>query len=134
SRAAQERSSRVPSPTRGAGLKRTNANDSPSVLVVAGEPSGDRMAAGIARALSAMGARCAGMGGEASARAGVRILADLRKSAAMGFTEVAARLPAIVASYATLARFAERERPRAAVLVDHQEFSRVLGRRLRRLG
>jgi len=105
-----------------------------SVLLVAGESSGDRIAAGVARALSADGIRCFGMGGEACALAGVRVVTDLRASAAMGVTEVAARLPAVLAAYVRLARLAESERPRAAVLVDYTEFNHRLGRRLRRLG
>ena len=105
-----------------------------SVLVVAGEPSGDRIAAGVARALSADGVRCFGMGGDACALAGVRVVADLRASAAMGMTEVAARLPAVLAAYVRLARLVESERPRAAVLVDYAEFNQRLGRLLRGLG
>ena len=104
------------------------------VLMVAGEPSGDRMAAGIARVLSRQGTTCFGMGGDACARAGVGLVAGARGSAVMGITEVVRRLPAALGAYARLVAFARRERPRAAVLVDYSEFNERLGRQLRRLG
>jgi lipid-A-disaccharide synthase len=102
--------------------------------LVAGEPSGDRMAAGVARVLSRQGMTCFGMGGEACARAGVRVLVDGRRSAVMGVTDVVRRLPAVLGAYAKLARLARTERPLAAVLVDYAEFNERLGRHLRGLG
>jgi lipid-A-disaccharide synthase len=108
------------------------ARSSPSVLVVAGEASGDRLAARIARSLRDDGVRCFGMGGPASLAAGVELVADLRRSAAMGLTEVAARLPAIATAFARLAVAARRVVPRAAVLVDYTEFNQRLGLLLRR--
>ena len=110
------------------------ARSPPSVLVVAGEASGDRLAARIARSLSTHGVRCFGMGGPASSAAGVELVADLRHSAAMGFTEVAARLPAIATAFARLVIAAHQARPRAAVLVDYTEFNQRLGMLLKRRG
>jgi lipid-A-disaccharide synthase len=52
----------------------------------------------------------------------------------MGITEVARKLPAVLASYARLARLARANRPRAAVLVDYAEYNQRLGRHLRSLG
>src|SRR6266545_3509174 len=104
----------------------------PALLLVAGEPSGDSIAGGIARALLPQGVRCFGMGGSACEQSGVELVADLRRSAAMGFTEVAARLPAVVSAYAKLASSARLERPRAAALVNYTEFNARLGRHLRR--
>jgi lipid-A-disaccharide synthase len=104
------------------------------VLVVAGEASGDRIAAGVARVLARSGIECAGMGGEASLRAGVRLIADMRRSPGMGLTEVLGRLPFAMISYARLVRFAQSARPRAAILVDYIEHNALLGRRLRGLG
>ena len=110
------------------------APNEPVVLVVAGEPSGDRIAAGVARVLARSGVACVGIGGEASARAGVRLIADVRQSAGMGLTEVVTRVPAAIASYARIARFARDMRPRAALLVDYIEHNQLLGRHLRKLG
>ena len=104
------------------------------VLMVAGEPSGDRMAAGIARVLARQGTTCFGMGGDACARAGVELVAGARGSAVMGITEVVRRLPAVLGAYGRLVSLARNERPHAAVLVDYAEFNERLGRHLRRLG
>ena len=65
-------------------------------LIVAGEPSGDRIAAGIARTLATWGVGSFGMGGGASEQAGVEIIGDFRGSSAMGLTEVLGGLPAVV--------------------------------------
>ena len=106
--------------------------DQGGVLFVSGEPSGDRIAAGIAMALAPAKIPCFGMGGEASAGAGIEIVADIRRSAAMGFTEVATRLPRLAMSFARLSSRIRRQRPRAAVLVNYTEYNHLLGRRLRR--
>jgi lipid-A-disaccharide synthase len=108
--------------------------DAGAILIVSGEPSGDRIAAGIARALAPLRVRFFGMGGLASAASGVEILADIRRSAAMGFTEVATRLPRLALSFTRLSARARRERPRAGVLVNYTEYNLLLGRRLRRMG
>jgi len=114
--------------------RRLAPRNTKQVLMVAGEPSGDRIAAGVARVLAARGIRCVGMGGAACALAGVRIIADIRASSAMGLTEVAARLPAVLLAHARLARVARDERPSAAVLINYSEYNERLGRYLRRLG
>jgi lipid-A-disaccharide synthase len=108
--------------------------DDNSLLIVAGEASGDRIAAGIARAARGRGVACFGMGGAASRAAGVELVADIERSAAMGLTEVARRFPAVLGAFARLRRAVRERRPRAAVLVDYVEFNLRLGRYLRRRG
>jgi lipid-A-disaccharide synthase len=105
-----------------------------TLLIAAGEPSGDRIAAAIATVARRRDIRCVGMGGAAGRAAGVELVADLSDSAAMGFTEVASRLPAVLRAYRRLVRAARDLRPAAAVLVDYVEFNLRLGRRLRALG
>lgn len=106
----------------------------PSVLVVAGEASGDRMAAAIVSALGPERASFFGFGGAAMALAGARLVADFRRTTAMGALEVAARLPSLLAAYARLEAAIARERPRVALLVDYAELNVRLGARLRRAG
>jgi lipid-A-disaccharide synthase len=105
-----------------------------SVLTVAGEASGDRMAGAVAARLGARDVRCFGMGGAASVAAGVDVVSDLRRTTAMGTVEVARRIPALVAAYIRLKRVSLDRRPQAAVLVNYTEFNLVLGRWLRRRG
>ncbi len=67
----------------------------PTILLSAGEPSGDLHGAALARALTARWpqARLYGLGGPLMAAAGVELLADFDDLAVMGFAEVAARVP-----------------------------------------
>ncbi|APR77110.1 Lipid-A-disaccharide synthase [Minicystis rosea] len=104
------------------------------VLVVAGEPSGDRIAALAARALVADGFHCAGIAGPAARAAGVEILADGGRLGAMGFADVARRLPDLAASLAQLFARVRRTPPRAALLVNFTELNQRLGRLLRARG
>lgn len=67
----------------------------PTILLSAGEPSGDLHGAAVARELRRRwpSARMFGLGGPRMAEEGVELLADLRDLAVMGFVEVAGRLP-----------------------------------------
>jgi lipid-A-disaccharide synthase len=66
----------------------------PTILLLAGEASGDLHGAGVARELRARRpeARLLGLGGPLMAAEGVRLLAGLDDLAVMGFTEVLSRL------------------------------------------
>lgn len=68
--------------------------DSPTVLLLAGEASGDHHGAGVARALRRRlpNARLLGLGGPLMEREGVELLAGLEELAVMGFTEIVGRL------------------------------------------
>lgn len=105
------------------------------VLVVAGEASADRYAA---RALSALASRrpveAVGLGGEELEAAGLSLLADLRRTSAMGTTELVPRLPAIAAAFARVAREIVRRPPDLALLVDLPDFNLPLARLCRARG
>ena len=68
--------------------------DSLTVLMLAGEASGDQYGAGVARALRRRlpNARLLGLGGPLMEREGVELLAGLDQLAVMGFTEIVGRL------------------------------------------
>lgn len=105
------------------------------VLVVAGEPSGDRTLATVMAALAARGpVEATGLGGDALASQGARLLAHVRDFAAMGLFEVVARAPAIATALARVLAHARRERPDVAVLASWSSANARLGRRLRALG
>ncbi len=101
------------------------------LFVVAGEASGDAMAARVARRL---GVPCFGLGGPELDAAGVELVAHTSTTAAMGVTGVAPRLPAILAVAGRLAGAARARRPRAALLAGYTELNAWLGPRLRRQG
>jgi lipid-A-disaccharide synthase len=104
------------------------------VLVVAGEASGDRIAALAAAVLVARGARCFGVGGPACRAAGLEIVADTAGLGAMGLADVVVALPALAAAGARLLARTRRAPPRAALLVNFTEGNQRLGRLLRARG
>lgn len=105
------------------------------VLVVAGEPSGDRTLASVVARLAAHGPiEATGLGGDALAATGARLLAHVRDLAAMGLFEVVARAPAIASALARLLAHARRERPDVALLASWSSANARLGPRLRALG
>lgn len=102
------------------------------LLVVAGEASGDRAAAGVVRGLG--GVATFGIGGEALASADVELVADLRDFTAMGTLAVALRARRLLRAFSRIVAAAKERRPRAALLVDFTEFNVRLAPRLRRMG
>lgn len=103
---------------------------------MAGEASGDRIAASIVRTLrnEHPDLVVCGMGGAALEAEGAELLADLRETTGMGTTELLSRLPALMKSVARIEAAMRRRPPATALLVDSTELNLVLGRRLRRLG
>jgi lipid-A-disaccharide synthase len=105
------------------------------LLVVAGERSGDRIAA---RALSALrdrgDARAFGIGGDALAALGVRLVAHVRDLSAIGVGAVAARLAAWASAWARLRGEIAQQRPRVALLVDAPDVNLPLARILTEQG
>jgi lipid-A-disaccharide synthase len=104
------------------------------VLVVAGEPSGDRIAALVAAELAAEGVSCTGIGGAACRAAGVETFVDMASIAAMGVADVIGRAPRLAAALGRLAAHVLRDPPRAALLVNFTELNQHLGRLLRARG
>ena len=70
-------------------------NATPTILMLAGEASGDQHGAGVARELKARwpGCRLLGLGGDAMRAEGVEVLEGLDRLAVMGFAEVLTHLP-----------------------------------------
>jgi lipid-A-disaccharide synthase len=100
----------------------------PSLLVVAGEASGDRAAAAVVERLS--GGDVFGMGGEALAQRGVELVSDLRASTALGIGGTVARASRILSAWRAVCGAVARRRPRAALLVNYSEFNTRLARHL----
>ena len=108
----------------------------PRILLSAGEASGDRLGAGLARALcqSCPDVELYGMGGPQMAEAGVRLIQDASEVAVVGFQEVLAHLPAIRKAMRLLEAAVERERPDLLVPIDFPDFNLRLAARARRAG
>lgn len=101
------------------------------VLVVAGEPSGDRTLATVVRAL---GRPTFGFGGDALAREGTELIAHVRELSAMGIVEVLRGAPTVLGALARLLRVVRRERPRVAILASWSTANGRLAPLLRREG
>jgi lipid-A-disaccharide synthase len=104
-----------------------------TVMVVAGDPSGDALAAGLVRALAgALGqARFIGAGGPKMAGAGVQSSFDLTADAVIGLSDVFKKLPLFRRRMRELTRLAAQEKPELILLVDFSGFNRRLARAIR---
>lgn len=106
------------------------------LLVVAGEASGDRHAAGLiekARA-SVPALSVQGIGGDHLRALGAEIFLDSREIAVVGISEVLERLPAIRRALAEIKRRLREERPDALLLVDFPDFNLHVAGVARKLG
>jgi len=105
-------------------------------MISAGEASGDRLGAGLARALLARrpDLDLCGMGGAQMERAGVRLLQQSSEVAVVGIFEVLSHLPAIRRAMARLKDYLQGERPDLLVPIDFPDFNLRLAARARRAG
>ena len=108
----------------------------PSIMIVAGEPSGDLHASQVVHQLKA---RCPnitlfGMGGDRMEKASVKLDFHIRDSAVMGFADVITVLPMFLRKQAYLKRRIREERPDALLLVDFAEFNMPLAKFAQRQG
>lgn len=106
----------------------------PKVLISAGEASGDRLGAGLARALLERrpDLELVGMGGARMEAAGVRLIQASSEVAVVGIWEVLAHLPAIRRAMGRLERALAEEKPDLLVPVDFPDFNLRLCARARR--
>jgi len=108
----------------------------PTVLLAAGETSGDLYLAHVARALRALHPeiRLVGIAGPQGRAAGVEAWARQEDLAVMGFTEVVRHLPRLFRLADTLERRAQEEGVDLFLPIDYPGFNVRLGARLRRHG
>ncbi len=97
----------------------------PTILIVAGEASGDEHAAGLVAAIKEKlpRARFVGIGGDRLAARGVEILLPARELAVVGFVEVARHLPRVLRALKLLHRLLRQEPPDLCILVDFPDFN-----------
>ncbi len=93
--------------------------------MVAGEASGDEHAARLVAAIKEQLPRAEffGVGGEAMAAQGVRLLCPASKLAVVGLWEVAGRLGAVMRALWDVGRALKRQEPALAILVDFPDFN-----------
>ncbi len=106
----------------------------PSIIIVAGERSGDIYGAGLARALQARlpGVEIFGCGGEAMRQAAVETVVDSHQIAIAGITEVVAGLPRVYRAFHKLLDEVDRRQPQLAILIDFPDFNLRMARQLKK--
>lgn len=107
-----------------------------SLMIVAGERSGDILGAELARALHERlpDVNLFGCGGDAMRQAGVHTVVDAHRLTMMGITEVISGLPRAYRALQTLVAEVDRRRPQLAVLIDFPDFNLRLAKRLKQRG
>lgn len=107
-----------------------------SVMLVAGDPSGDGHAARVVAALRrlAPGVRVFGMGGPKLAAAGMDVREDLTREALVGFWEVLKHLPSILRRMRQCEQWLDHEHPDLLLLVDYPGFNLRLAEKAAKRG
>ncbi len=106
----------------------------PSIMIVAGERSGDIYGAALARALQARlpGLEVFGCGGEAMRQAAVDTVVDAHQISIAGITEVITGIPRAYRAFHQLLKEADRRQPQLAILIDFPDFNLRLARQLKK--
>jgi lipid-A-disaccharide synthase len=115
---------------------RVNCPVNETLMMVAGERSGDIYGARLAAALRARlpGIEIFGCGGELMRGAGVETIVDSHQFAMVGITEVVSGLPRAYRGFHALLDEAERRRPELAILIDSPSLNIRLAKRLKNRG
>ncbi len=104
------------------------------IYIIAGEPSGDILAARLIRAMSLKYPEVEffGIGGEAMEREGVKSLFNISELAVMGFFEVIPSIPRILKRIRQTISDIEKIKPDAVITVDSWSFSARIHKILRK--
>jgi lipid-A-disaccharide synthase len=104
------------------------------LFLIAGEPSGDALGAGLMRALKRRAGRVgfAGVGGPAMELEGLRSLIPLSQISVMGIVPVLKRLPQLIARIGKIADAVLAANPDVLVIIDSPDFTHRVARRVRR--
>lgn len=108
----------------------------PTILLSAGEASGDLHGAALARALLRQwpDAQLYGLGGPLMQQAGVELLAHTDELAVMGFAEVVKHLPYFIRLMRRVQGSLHQRRPSLVIPIDYPGFNLRLAARARRAG
>lgn len=107
-----------------------------TLMLVAGEPSGDLLGAELMVALKELGhgdVKIVGVGGEAMMREGLEPLFDISATSIMGLQEVVPKIPEVLRRIKRAAEFAAATKPDAVVLIDSPDFTHRVARRIKKI-
>jgi lipid-A-disaccharide synthase len=108
----------------------------PSILIIAGEKSGENYGAAVVRELRDFRPEASffGIGGKNMAEAGVEIIVPMKALAVMGLAEIVTELPRLRGIFRQILAEVKTRRPAAAILIDSPDFNLRLAKRLKRAG
>ncbi len=100
-------------------------NHKKSIMIIAGEASGDHHGAKLVEAMKTAKNNLffCGIGGRAMEKAGVKIMVDAAELAVVGITEVFAKLPAVFKALAVAKRLLKSLKPDLLILIDYPDFN-----------
>ena len=108
------------------------------IMIVAGEASGDKHGAALARSLRALYPETRfeffGAGGDEMREAGVETLVDARDVAIIGIPEIVRALGKLYGAFRRLIQAARHRKPDAVVLIDWPDFNMRVAKKLRHDG
>ena len=107
-----------------------------TIMLVAGEPSGDQLGAELMAALRGLAGdsvRIVGVGGSAMSAQGLKSLFPLDATAVMGLREVVPRIPEILRRVRMASDYALAARPDAVVCIDSPDFTHRIAQRIKKL-
>ncbi|MBO9098308.1 MULTISPECIES: lipid-A-disaccharide synthase [unclassified Rhizobium] len=111
-------------------------NTSPlKVAIIAGEVSGDLLGADLVAALRLQTTRpleLVGVGGDGLEAQGLKSLYDFSELSLMGFTQVIAKLPRLIALIGETAKAVIAARPDILVIIDSPDFTHRVAKRVRK--
>jgi len=107
-----------------------------TLMIIAGEKSGDALGAGLVRELTARepGLQAVGFGGPQMREAGVTLLKDMTAHAVMGIAGIFGELGGLLRAYRRAVHYLSVERPDVVVLIDFPEFNLLIARHAKRIG
>ncbi len=109
---------------------------SKTIMIVAGEASGDMHGAGLVREMlnADPALNFYGIGGKKMQTTGVQILADASAMAVVGFTEVFSKLRAILKIMQMMKESLDERHPDLVILIDYPDFNLPLAKAARKRG
>lgn len=112
------------------------AEKSKTVMIVAGEASGDMHGANLVREMLKINPVLSfyGIGGNKLRGEGVRLLADVSEMAVVGLTEVFSKLGKILKIMRMMKRSLDERRPDLVILIDYPDFNLPLARAAKKKG
>ena len=112
------------------------AQGAKTILIIAGEVSGDHHGERLVRQLSLLQPELhfVGIGGTSMRDAGVELLHTIDELAVLGLVEVIRHYPAIRTVFYDCVRYAREHRPDAVILIDYPGFNIRFAKQMKKLG